>query len=404
MNAAEYVLALCARIAVHTDVPGTITRAFLSPATHAVHALLRAEMEAVGMTVRVDSVGNLRGLYPAAAPNAPVLLMGSHIDTVPDAGAYDGILGVVLPVALLRSLEGCQFPYAIEVIAFSEEEGIRFKLPFIGSRALIGDFGPAELARTDSNGISLAQAIRDFGLDPDDPTDAHITANTFAFLEVHIEQGPVLDSFEQPLGVVDTIVGQSRFELTFTGQANHAGTTPMHLRRDALAAAAEWMLRVEHFARATDGLVATVGSIHAQPGAVNVIPGTAVLSLDVRHAADATGRGAASDMLVEAAKIATARSIGVTVAETSQQASVAMNPRLRDALLAAAPDALQMPSGAGHDAMILARKLSVAMLFVRSPGGISHHPSEAVLLADVEAGLDACVRFLNALEPTTLTA
>ena len=396
---AAYVLDLCARIAAHTDVPGTITRAFLSPATHAVHALLREQMEALGMSVRVDSAGNLRGLYSGLTPEAPVLLIGSHIDTVPDAGAYDGILGVALAVALVQSLEGRRLPFAIELIAFSEEEGIRFKLPFIGSRALIGDLGQAELARTDADGITLAQAIRDFGLDSENLADALISPNTFAFLEVHIEQGPVLESLDCPLGIVDAIVGQTRYELTFAGQANHAGTTPMHLRRDALAAAAEWMVEVERFAGNTNGLVATVGSIQAHPGAANVIPGKVVCSLDVRHPSDETRIHAVRELLKHAEGISRSRSVTLSVIETSQQASVAMNRSLRDTLSAAAPGALHMPSGAGHDAMILARKVPSAMLFVRSPGGISHHPSESVLLEDVQAALNACLRFLETLKP-----
>jgi allantoate deiminase len=412
---AAYVLELCARIAAETDVQGTITRTYLSPATHAVHELLRAEMESLGMAVRIDAAGNLRGLYPAqdslsfrsAAEESafafptPILLMGSHIDTVPDAGAYDGILGVALPIALLHSLEGSRFPFAIEIVAFSEEEGIRFKMPFIGSRALVGALGDAELARTDADGITLAQAIRDFGLDPGDIAGAAITPGTFAFLEVHIEQGPVLESLGLPLGIVDAIAGQARFELTFTGHANHAGTTPMHLRRDAIAAAAEWMVEVERFAQNTDGLVATIGSIHAHPGAANVVPGSAILSLDVRHASDETRLHAAAALLAEAEHIARSRNIGLRIAETSEQSAIAMSPGLRDALAAASPAAHGMVSGAGHDAMILAPHLPSAMLFVRSPGGVSHHPSEAVLVEDIQAALGTCLRFLEALNPPT---
>jgi len=396
---AAYVLELCAQIAAKTDVPGTITRTYLSLATHAVHDLLRKEMESLGMTVRIDAAGNLRGLYPGHAPDAPILLTGSHIDTVPDAGAYDGILGVALPIALLHSLEGRRFPFAIEVIAFSEEEGIRFKMPFIGSRALVGDLIEASLARTDADGITLAQAIRDFGLNPDDLAGAAITPGTFAFLEVHIEQGPVLESLAQPLGIVDAIAGQSRFELTFTGHANHAGTTPMHLRRDAIAAAAEWMVQVERFAQNSLGLVATIGSIHAHPGAANVVPGAAILSLDVRHASDETRLDAARELLRHAQQFADARNIGLSVVETSQQSAVAMSPRLCETLAAATSGAHRMVSGAGHDAMILAPHVPSAMLFVRSPGGISHHPSESVLVEDVQAALDVCLRFLDALNP-----
>ena len=266
-------LELCRRIAAFSDVAGEITRTFLSPATREVQALLRREWEVLGMTVRVDSAGNLRGLLPGAGEDAPVLLMGSHLDTVPNAGAYDGLLGIAVATAVVGRLGGRRLPFAVELIAFSEEEGIRFGLPFIGSRALVGDLGAAELARRDADGVTVAEAIREFGLDPEGLGDARMTAHTFAFLEVHMEQGPVLESLGVPLGVVTAIVGQSRYELTWTGQANHAGTTPMHLRRDALGGAAEFVTAVENYARGAEGLVATVGSLRVAPGAVNVVRG-----------------------------------------------------------------------------------------------------------------------------------
>ena len=396
--------ALCARIAALTDVPGTTTRLFLSPATRRVHALLTAEMQSLGMTVRTDSVGNLRGVYPGAAANAPVLLLGSHVDTVPDAGAYDGVLGVALPLAMLRVLEGQRFPFAIELIAFSEEEGIRFKLPFLGSRAFAGTLTPQDLLRKDCNGITVAQAIRDFGLAPETLADCAPTPGTFALLEIHIEQGPVLESLDLPLAVVTAISGQTRLLITFHGQANHAGTTPMPLRRDALTGAAQFITTAETFARGRAGLVATVGMVEAQPGAANIIPGTVTLSLDVRHAQDFF-RGEAVHLLTRAAKnIAAARSLTVTVAQTSEQASVVMDPRLRRTLAEALCTPLhEMPSGAGHDAMIVAPVLPAAMLFVRTPGGLSHHPDEAVSRDDVHAALETLHRFLLHLDPATLT-
>ncbi len=402
---AQYALDLCARIATHTDVPNTITRTFLSPATHGVHALLTAEMQALGMTIRTDSAGNLRGLYPAANPAAetPVLLLGSHIDTVPNAGRYDGILGVAIPLALIRALAGRKLPCAIELIAFSEEEGVRYKLPFLGSRALTGRLGPAELARTDATGITLAQAIRNFGLNPDNLADAVITPRTFAFLEVHIEQGPILESLALPLGVVETIVAQSRFELTFTGQANHAGTTPMHLRHDALAAAAVFITAAETIAQNTPHLVATVGTIHASPGAANIIPGAVTCSLDIRHPDDATLDLSAQALLAEAATLAESRGVTLATRATSAQSSVPLDPTLRAALIAAAEahnlQPHSMTSGAGHDAMILAPHVPAAMLFLRTPAGLSHHPDESVSLEDVEAALKTCMAFLETIRP-----
>ena len=410
---AAYTLDLCNRIAAHTDVLGTITRPFLSPATAAVHTLLREEMEALGMTVRTDSAGNLRGIYPsclssrseaegsAVALPIPTLLAGSHIDTVPDAGRYDGILGVALPIALIRALNGKRLPYAIEVIAFSEEEGVRFKFPFIGSKALVGDLTSEDLARTDAAGITIAQAIRDFGLNPDNIADAALTPGTFAFFEAHIEQGPVLEALNLPLGIVTTIIGQSRLGLTFHGQANHAGTTPMSYRKDALAAAAQWITEVEAYPSTDPELVATVGSIQASPGAANVIPGAVTVSLDVRHPSDAARMNAVAALVGKAKACVESRGLTLTVVDRGAQASVPMDPSLRAALTtAAAPYAPHaMPSGAGHDAMILARKLPAAMLFLRTPAGLSHHPNESVSAADIEAAITTCLGFLNALVP-----
>jgi allantoate deiminase len=401
MEGAEYALDLCARIARCTDVPGTTTRLFLSPATHEVHAILRAEMEALGMSVRVDAAGNLRGVYSAETEDAPVLLIGSHVDTVPDAGAYDGVLGVALALAVLRALDEQRLQYAIEVIAFSEEEGIRFRMPFIGSRAVVGTLGASELARVDDDGVSVVEALWKFGLDGA-LEDAALSPETLAFLECHIEQGPVLEALDLPLGIVTAVVGQTRLEVTFSGKANHAGTTPMHLRQDALAAAAAWISIVERHARNVPGLVATVGMIQVAPGAANVIPGEAVLSLDVRHASDAMREQAVIELLDAAKREALARHVTMSSRETSRQAAVAMDERvcglLEDSVRAIGAVPHRMVSGAGHDAMILAGKVPSAMLFVRTPGGLSHHPDEAVRETDVQAAFEVLLGFLERLD------
>jgi allantoate deiminase len=396
LTAADQVLDLCARIAACTDVPGTITRTFLSPATRRVHALLQAEMEALGMAVRTDAAGNLRGVY--AGTHEGVLLMGSHIDTVPDSGSYDGVLGVAMAIVLIRMLGGRRLSYAIEVIAFSEEEGVRFKLPFIGSRALVGTLDAALLARTDADGVTVAQAIRDFGLDPDELAHAVLTPGTFAFFEAHIEQGPVLESLGLPLGIVTSIIGQTRLGITFHGEANHAGTTPMRFRKDALAAAARWIAGVAQHPNDDPALLATVGSIEALPGAGNVIPGEVTCSLDVRHASDAARLAAVAALMKRAEACAQTGGVSVTFADRGGQPSVPMDARLQRLLEEAAPGAHAMPSGAGHDAMILAPHVPTAMLFLRTPRGLSHHPEEAVRVEDVQAALAACMRFFEALQ------
>src|ERR1700722_2161217 len=293
---ADSIIARCRQLAAYTEVPGETTRLFLSPPMHEVHALLQGWMEAGGMTVRVDAIGNLRGVWPGLTANCPRLLIGSHLDTVPNAGAFDGILGVVVGLAVVEQLRGQHLPFAIEVIGFSEEEGVRFNKPFMGSLALIGKLNAETLARKDRNGITVAQAIRSYGLDPTNLSDALLPEEAFAYLEFHIEQGPILESEGASLGIVEALVGQTRMQLTFTGQANHAGTSPMHLRHDAMAAAADWIVAVEACANANAGLVATVGKVETSPGAGNVIAGKVTASLDARHANDQTRQLAVSSL------------------------------------------------------------------------------------------------------------
>src|SRR6059036_2667238 len=273
LDVAKRAVDRCLMLAKLSEEEHQTTRTFLMPPMHEAHRLVRGWMEDAGMTVTVDAIGNLRGLLQGARSNAPLLLMGSHLDTVPGAGAFDGVLGVMLGLSLVETLDDQTRPeFGIEIVAFSEEEGVRFGVPFLGSRALAGSLDAALLDRRDRDGKTVAQAIREFGLDPDCIPQAAVRGNVLGYLEFHIEQGPVLDSLDLPLGVVEAIAGQSRFEIHFEGHANHAGTTPMNLRRDALAGAAEWIGCVEREAAATAGLVATVGRIEAQPGAVNVIP------------------------------------------------------------------------------------------------------------------------------------
>ncbi len=396
------VIARCRELALCSEVEGETTRTFLAPSMRRVHTLLTGWMQAAGMQVRVDAAGNLRGELPAADPNAPRLLIGSHLDTVANAGAFDGILGVVLGVALAEETAADKLPFAVEVIGFSEEEGVRFAKPFLGSLALLGELDAATLALTDRTGVSVAEAIRDFGLDPADLPAAVLDPSVFAYLEFHIEQGPVLDSEGLALAVVDAIAGQTRMSFTFTGHANHAGTTPMGpLRHDALAAAAAWIVEVERYAVNAPGLVATVGKLEIASAASNVIAGEVAATLDVRHPDDAVRHKANLDLLSAAETACIKR--GVALSTTGSDVfAVPMDP----ALTALLGDAVRrtthagprhLTSGAGHDAMILARRLPAAMLFLRSPGGLSHHPDEAVFPGDVEAALAAGVEFLRLL-------
>jgi len=397
-NRAKRVIARCLEIAACTEVPGQTTRRFLSSPMHRVHALLRGWMEAAGMAVRIDDIGNLRGLWPGLTADAPRLLIGSHLDTIPNAGAFDGILGVVLGVAIIEELHGKHLPFAIEIIGFSEEEGVRFSKPFLGSLALIGKLDPAILTRTDRNGLSIADAIRAFGLDPANLAGAAASPGTFGYLEIHIEQGPLLESENEQLGIVEALVGQTRMQFTFTGHANHAGTTPMHLRHDAMSAAAEWIVAVEAYALAHSGLVATVGSVETVPGAVNVIAGRVTASLDVRHPNDRIRRDAVLHFRKTASCAASRRGLLLDMDTHLDQAAVPLDPTLirilHTAALAAGFPSRRMTSGAGHDAMIVAQRIPSAMLFLHSPGGISHHPDESVRPQDVEAALATAMEFL----------
>ena len=365
------------------------------------HRELAGWMEPLGADVQVDAAGNFRGVLPAAQPNAPRLLIGSHLDTVPNAGAYDGVLGVVLAIALLEELRGRRLPFGIEVVAFSEEEGVRFGIPFIGSRALVGRLDQELLDTRDAQGISVQEAIESFGLNPEKLPQAELESNTLGYLEFHIEQGPVLEKLNLPLALVEAIAGQSRLEFTFLGRANHAGTTPMHLRCDALAGAAEWIGTVERVAQGVPGLVATVGKIESKPGATNVIAGEAWLTLDVRHSSDEIRTRVVVDLIRQAEGIAARRGLSIQERTLLSQRAVAMdsflNGELEQAILKTGCKPHRMVSGAGHDAMIMVERVPAAMIFLRTPGGISHHPAESVACKDVEKAIECGLHLLDQL-------
>ena len=398
---AEKVVARCKKLAAFSQDFDTTRRTFLSAPMRDCHREITSWLNAVGADVTVDAAGNLRGFYAASKANAPRLLLGSHLDTVPNAGAYDGVLGVVIAVAILEALEGRRFPFGIELVGFSEEEGVRFSTPFIGSRALVGALDDELLSHRDANGISIRMAIENFGLNPAEIPRAALSDVTLAYLEFHIEQGPVLESLGRGLGVVEAIVGQTRMEFVFLGRTNHAGTTPMHLRHDAIAAAAEWIVAVEHTANSHPGLVATVGQIEANPGATNVIAGEVRTTLDLRHRSDDV-RCRVADILVQLAEeIVERRGLSLRRRVRLSQKAVAMNPflvdQIEEAIRKTGCQPHRMVSGAGHDAMILAEKVPAAMIFLRTPGGISHNPAESVEMEDVAKALECGLYLLDQL-------
>lgn len=402
---AHEALARCDALARCSEAPDRLIRTFCSPAMREAHRLVGEWMQAAGMATRVDAAGNLLGMYypPGCDPRRRVLI-GSHLDTVIDAGRYDGALGVLLGIAAVAAMRdlGLSLPWAIETIGFSEEEGVRFGAPFIGSRALAGTADAELLSRTDANGVSVTQALRDFGLQPAEIGQCRLEpGSVVAFIEPHIEQGPVLDEAGEALAIVSAIAGQTRLTVTWTGGGGHAGTAPMAGRRDALPAAARWTAVVEETGRATPGLVATVGRVEVDPNATNCIPRVVRTSLDVRHAGDQVRRRAVDALVARAEEFARSSHLKLSIEYVHEHAAMPMDIALTNRLAAAVESAAGPPrrlvSGAGHDAGVIAAAAPTAMMFIRSPGGVSHDPREAALLDDVAAALNALVRCVESL-------
>ena len=363
-------------------------------------------MRAAGMTARIDAIGNVVGRYEGQAPGAPALLTGSHIDTVRDAGAYDGNLGVALPIACIGELhaQGERLPFAVEVIAFGDEEGVRFPTTLSGSRAVAGSFDPAVLALQDEAGVTLADALLAFGGDPNAVArEARRREDVLAFVEVHIEQGPVLEDAGLPVGIVTAISGACRFTIEVGGMAGHAGTLPMGLRRDALAGAAEMLLAIERRAGGSEGLVATAGCLEVSPGAANVVPGRVQFTLDIRAPDDSLRCAAFDDIRERTEAIARRRNLALAIEEFHEAAAVACAPalmtQLEDAITRCGHRPLRLPSGAGHDAMAMAALCPVAMLFLRCGGGVSHNPAESVAPEDVDVAAQVFLDFLRHFRP-----
>ena len=383
---AATLLRRCDELAAISEEPGRLTRRVATPALRQAAERVAGWMRDAGMDVRLDPVGSLVGRY--AGEGDRTLLLGSHLDSVVDAGRYDGPLGVLSALAVVERLHaaGRRLPFAVEVLGFSDEEGVRYGTAYLGSSVLAGTFDPGWLDRRDLDGVSLGEALGAVGGDPSAVAgEAREPARLVGWIEVHIEQGPRLEARGLPVGVVSSIQGASRAVVTFRGVAGHAGTVPMDARQDALVAASRWVLEVEREGRSRDALVATVGQLSVRPGAANVIPGEVEAWLDVRHADDAERR-AALQML----RAAVPEGTGWT--ELYDIPAVACAPQLREvlgeAVAAAGFDRIELPSGAGHDAVALSRICPVAMLFVRCKAGISHNPAESVDEADVAVALD----------------
>jgi allantoate deiminase len=381
------VVARCRELAAVTEEPGRTTRWFGGDAMARANELVGRWMSEAGMAVRVDGALNLVGSLPGSDPEAGTLLLGSHLDTVRDAGAFDGPLGVIAAIECVERLRAQEvsLPFGVDVLGFSDEEGLRYGTAYLGSRAVAGTLDDAARALIGREAGSVSRRGE----------------RLLGYVELHIEQGPVLEERDTPVGVVSAIAGATRAEVAFTGRAGHAGTVPMELRRDAACALADFVLAVEAAGRGTPGLVATVGQLSAEPGAPNVIPGRAVASLDVRHGDDAIRRTAVAGLAERAAEIAARRGAELAWDERMATPAVAMDPALTELLAEAVaarglPD-VRLPSGAGHDAVALSELTGTAMLFVRCAGGVSHHPDESVDAADVAVAIEVLDAFLRLL-------
>jgi allantoate deiminase len=402
-DSARLVMERCDILATYSEEADCLTRRFATQAMRQANTMLATWMGRAGMSVQNDAVGNVIGRYEAQQPGAKTLLLGSHLDTVQNAGRYDGILGVMVALMCVERLHARaeRLPFAIEVLAFADEEGLRYHSAYIGSSAITGTFDPAILRLTDSNGTTMADAIRSYGGTPDAQylrIPRWQSSDLLGYCEVHIEQGPVLEVCNLPVAVVSGIAGQDRIKLSFTGEAGHAGTVPMSLRKDALCAAAEFILAIEQQARGQAGLVATVGQVAVQRAASNVIPGHVELSLDIRHLDDAVRELARHLCYEQARRISKQRQVVLDWQLTQENRTVSCDPRLMHLLEQAIQEAghtvLTLSSGAGHDAVVMSKLTDVAMLFVRCTGGISHNPAEAVKEEDVAVAIDVLERFL----------
>jgi hydantoinase/carbamoylase family amidase len=388
-------------LAVDTDEPGRITRLFLSPAHKLAMERVRRWMEAAGLRVQEDDIGNVVGRLSSSTPDALTFILGSHIDSVRDAGRYDGGFGVLSAIEVVDELRrlGITLPFELEIVAFGDEEGVRFPSTLSGSRAFAGSFSKDSLSAHDANGVSLAEALRSFGCDASAiGRIARDPRNVCGYLESHIEQGPVLEAENLALGVVTAIAGMSRFNVTVAGEAGHAGTVPMERRKDALAGAAVMIAAIEAVARQTDEVVATVGMIDALPGAINVIPSVVRFSVDLRASRDRLRLEALGAIEARLRAIASERALGLTLTPLDEAKATACDPalieELSQALSRQGHRVFALPSGAGHDAMVMAQLCPVAMLFLRCKGGISHNPAEQITVEDAEAAIRVMLDFL----------
>ena len=404
MPSAARIMQRCDSLARHSESASGLTRVFLSREYRAATEDVLGWMREAGMEATLDAIGNVSGRYEGTRAGLPCLMLGSHLDTVRDAGRYDGMLGVITAIECVAALakKGKRLPFAIEVLGFGDEEGVRFGTSMLGSRAVSGTLDPATLQMRDASGVSIAEALRAIGLGERIEAVARKKGQVLGYAELHIEQGPVLEAEGLPVGVVSAINGFSRLKATITGTAGHAGTVPMKLRKDALAAAAECVLAIERIARSDAELVGTVGRIEAKPGAINVIPGEVQFTIDFRAPRDPLREQAVRSAIAAVEKIAADRHLGAKVESIQQLGVTACAPWLIEqferAVAAEGVRVRRLPSGAGHDGQAIQAIADVAMLFVRCKGGVSHNPAESITEADAGVGARTLLRFIESFE------
>jgi allantoate deiminase len=403
----DEIVARINQLGAISETPEHLARIFLTAEHRVAAELILSWMREAGMSAHLDAIGNVCGRYEGEKANLPCLMLGSHYDTVRDAGKWDGPLGLITAIACVADLNqrGKRLPFAIEVIGFADEEGVRFASTLLGSRAVAGTFVESVLNSRDRADISMREAMPAFGLDPEHVgAAARARRELLAYVELHIEQGPVLEQKNLPVGVVTAIAGATRLAAHLTGMAGHAGTVPMALRRDALAGAAECIVAIEEFCKTDEGgLVGTVGYIDAMPGATNVIPGRVNFTIDIRAPTDAHRKLAVADIVRRIEAIAKRRNLALQVDVTHENRTVPCAPWLKtqvaEAVAAEGYGVFELPSGAGHDGMAMIEIADVAMIFVRCRGGISHHPDEHVELADADAGARVLLRLIENFRP-----
>ena len=406
LSLGEKIVARIDALASISERPDAITRIFLTPQHRAAAEILMAWMREAGMTAHLDAIGNVCGRYEGTAVGGPCLMLGSHYDTVRDAGRWDGPLGIVTAIACVADLHrrNKRLTVAIEIVAFADEEGVRFASTLLGSRAVAGTLNERIFDAKDHDGITMRDAMAAFGLDARHVGKAaRMRGEILAYLELHIEQGPVLEAEDLPVGVVTAIAGATRLAVSLKGFAGHAGTVPMALRRDALVGAAECIVAIETFCKGDDGLVGTVGYIDARPGATNVIPGHVSFTIDVRSASDANRKLAVADIVRRIEEIAKRRDLVLQADVTHENRTVPCAPwlssQVSDAIAGEGFRVFTLPSGAGHDGMAMIDVADVAMIFVRCRGGISHNPAEHASLQDVDAGARVMLRAIENFRP-----